>query len=124
MTDAITRYLDLMDHQRLETFGRLGRIPDAVLWYRPEPKVWSIGGHLDHTRVINCFTRRLMIAYFPFASIFAAHVSPSTVRGRDRQRLSASGFPDECGLDLAAQEHPTATGWREFSGGGALLSWS
>ena len=49
----------------------MGELPDRVLWYRPGPKVWSIGEHLDHTRVINCCTRRLLIAYFPLASFFA-----------------------------------------------------
>ena len=41
------------------------------LWYRPGPTVWSIGEHLDHSRVLNCCLRRLMIVYFPLASIFA-----------------------------------------------------
>jgi DinB superfamily len=71
MLSPIARYLDLMDDQREALFTQLGALPDAVLWYRPGPKVWSIGEHLDHTRVINCFTRRLMIVYYPVASIFA-----------------------------------------------------
>ena len=71
MPSPIARYLDLLDDQREAIFNQLGALPDAVLWYRPGPKVWSIGEHLDHTRVINCFTRRLMIVYFPVASIFA-----------------------------------------------------
>ena len=71
MERPIAQYLDLLDDQREAIFREMGALPDAVLWYRPGPKVWSIGEHLDHTRVINCFTRRLMIAYFPLASIFA-----------------------------------------------------
>jgi hypothetical protein len=71
MPSPIAQYLDLLDDQREAIFSQLGAPPDAVLWYRPGPKVWSIGEHLDHTRVINCFTRRLLIAYFPLASIFA-----------------------------------------------------
>jgi DinB superfamily len=71
MPTPITRYLDLLDDQREAIFRQLGALPDAMLWYRPGPRVWSIGEHLDHTRVINCFERRLMIAYFPLASVFA-----------------------------------------------------
>jgi DinB superfamily len=71
MLSPIDRYLDLLDVQREAIFCRLADQPEAVLWYRPGPKVWSIGEHLDHTRVINCFTRRLVIAYYPPASIFA-----------------------------------------------------
>ncbi len=71
MPGPIASYLDLLDEQREAIFGQLGALPDAVLWYRPGPKVWSIGEHLDHTRVINCFTRRLMIGYTPIAAIFA-----------------------------------------------------
>lgn len=71
MTCPIAHYLDLLDEQRRAIFTEMGHLPQAVLWYRPAPKVWSIGEHLDHTRVINCFTRRLMIVYFPLASPFA-----------------------------------------------------
>jgi len=71
MPSSITRYLDLLDEQREAIFHELGPLPDAVLWYRPGPRVWSIGEHLDHTRVMNCGARRLMIVYFPLASMFA-----------------------------------------------------
>lgn len=71
MPSSITRYLDLLDEQREAIFHEMGPLPDAVLWYRPGPKVWSIGEHLDHSRVVNCFERRLMIVYYPLASIFA-----------------------------------------------------
>jgi hypothetical protein len=71
MPSSITRYLDLLDEQREAIFHELGPLPDAVLWYRPGPSVWSIGEHLDHTRVHNCCARRLMIVYVPLASIFA-----------------------------------------------------
>jgi hypothetical protein len=70
MPSSITRYLDLLDEQREAIFHELGPLPDAVLWYRPGPRVWSIGEHLDHSRVVNCFLRRLMIVYYPLASIF------------------------------------------------------
>jgi hypothetical protein len=71
MPSSITRYLDLLDEQREAIFHELGPLPDAVLWYRPGPRVWSIGEHLDHARVHNCGVRRLLIVYFPLASIFA-----------------------------------------------------
>ena len=71
MPSSITRYLDLLDEQREAIFHEVGPLPDAVLWYRPGPRVWSIGEHLDHSRVANCFLRRLMIVYYPPASIFA-----------------------------------------------------
>ncbi|MEZ6317690.1 MAG: DinB family protein [Phycisphaerales bacterium] len=71
MLPVVPRYLDLLDEQRESLFDALGPMPDAVLWYRPGPKVWSIGEHLDHTRVINCCTRRIMMAYVPLAWVFA-----------------------------------------------------
>jgi hypothetical protein len=71
MTGSVARPLDLLDEQREGIFGRLSALPDAVLWDRPGPKVWSIGEHLDHTRVINCFARRVVVVYFPVASLFA-----------------------------------------------------
>jgi hypothetical protein len=71
MPSAITRYLDLLDEQREAIFHELGPLPDAVLWYRPGPRVWSIGEHLDHSRVCNCSLRRFMIVYYPLASVFA-----------------------------------------------------
>lgn len=67
----IRRYLDLLDEQREAMFHELGPLRAAVLWYRPDPGVWSIGEHLDHTRVMNCVSRRLLTVYFPPASIFA-----------------------------------------------------
>lgn len=71
MASAITRYLDLLDEQREAIFNEIGQLPDAVLWHRPGRRVWSIGEHLDHTRVLSCAIRRFLILYFPPASIFA-----------------------------------------------------
>src|SRR5262249_34225811 len=71
MPSSITRYLDLLDQQREAIFDELGPLSDAVLWYRPGSRVWSIGEHLDHTRVLSCAVRRLLIVYFPLASTFA-----------------------------------------------------
>jgi hypothetical protein len=71
MSSPIARYLDLLDDQREALFAQLVAVPDTVLWYRPGPKVWSIGEHLDHTRVVNCYWRRLFFAYFAVGSILA-----------------------------------------------------
>ena len=71
MPSPITRYLDLLDEQREAIFHEPSPLPDAVLWYRPGLRIWSIGEHLDHSRVVNCFLRRLMIVYYPLGSIFA-----------------------------------------------------
>jgi hypothetical protein len=71
MSGSVTAYLELLDHQREQIFREMGDLPGIVLWYRPGPRIWSIGEHLDHTRVINCFTRRLLMAYVPVASLFA-----------------------------------------------------
>jgi hypothetical protein len=43
MPSPITQYLDLLDEQREALFHELGPLPDAVLWYRPSLRVWSIG---------------------------------------------------------------------------------
>ncbi|USN98314.1 MAG: DinB family protein [Phycisphaeraceae bacterium] len=71
MSACVPGYLDLLDEQRESLFAELGDMPDAVLWYRPGPKVWSIGEHLDHTRVINVCTRRIMMAWVPLAWPFS-----------------------------------------------------
>jgi DinB superfamily len=89
--------LDLLDDQREAIFKELGPLSDAVLWYRPGPKVWSIGEHLDHTRVINCFTRRLMIVYFPVASIFARLVRQRPYQADIDNVYKRPGFPMNVG---------------------------
>lgn len=71
MPGSVARYLDQQDAQREAIFLDLGPLPDTVVWYRPGPKVWSIGEHLDHSRVVNRFARLLMIAYYPLAAPFA-----------------------------------------------------
>jgi hypothetical protein len=71
MQGSIARYLDLLDQQREAIFHELGSLPNTALWYRPSARVWSIGEHLDHSRVLSCAVRRFVIVYFPFASIFA-----------------------------------------------------
>jgi len=65
VSSVVSEYLDLLDQQRETIFNEIGPMSDTLLWYRPAPKVWSIGEHLDHTRVINCFTRRLLYFYSP-----------------------------------------------------------
>jgi len=97
MPGPIARYLDLLDDQREAVFTELGALSEAVLWYRPGPKVWSIGEHLDHTRVINCFTRRLMIVYFPVASIFAQRYRQRPYEADIDNVYNRPGFPMNVG---------------------------
>jgi hypothetical protein len=97
MTGPIARYLDLLDDQREAIFGRLGALPDPVLWYRPGPRVWSIGEHLDHTRVINGCARRLMIVYFPLASIFARPFRDRPYEAGIDDVFKRPGFPMNVG---------------------------
>jgi len=97
MVSPITQYLDLLDHQREAIFAQLDALPGAVLWYRPGPKVWSIGEHLDHTRAINCFTRRLMIAYFPLASVFARLFRHRPYKAEIDDVYKRPGFPMNVG---------------------------
>ncbi len=95
---SITRYLDLLDDQREAIFHELDPLPDAVLWYRPGPRVWSIGEHLDHTRVHNCWSRRLLPIYFWPASIFARPF---------RHRPYEADFDDPC----KRLNYPKNIGW-------------
>jgi hypothetical protein len=98
MPSSITRYLDLLDEQREAIFHELGPLPDAVLWYRPGPGVWSIGEHLDHTRVHNRSSRRLLPVYFWAAWIFARVF---------RDRPYKTDFDDPC----KRPNYPKNLGW-------------
>jgi hypothetical protein len=93
MPGVIESYLNVLDEQREAIFAEMGPIADAVLWYRPGPKVWSIGEHLDHTRVINCCARRLMIAYFPPASVFARMFRHRPYQAEVDDIYKRPGFP-------------------------------
>ena len=50
---VVQDYLALMHQQRQEMFTSLVGLTEQAIWYRPTPKTWSIGEHLDHLRVIN-----------------------------------------------------------------------
>ena len=97
MPNSITRYLGLLDEQREAIFDELGPLPDAVLWYRPGPRVWSIGEHLDHTRVLNCAARRLLMVYFPLASIFARRFRHRSYEADIDDVYKRPGFPMNMG---------------------------
>ena len=99
MPSATARYLDLLDEQREAIFGEIGPLPDRVLWYRPGPGVWSIGEHLDHSRVVTCFLRRLMIVYYPLRSIFARLL---------RHRPYKADIED---LHVELRNYPKSGGW-------------
>jgi len=89
MPSSITRYLDLLDEQREAIFHELGPLPDAVLWYRPGPRVWSIGEHLDHTRVLNCGARRLMMVDFRWRRSSHAYFAIGRTRPKSTTSTSA-----------------------------------
>jgi hypothetical protein len=97
MPSPIARYLDLLDDQREAIFNQLNAMPDVVLWYRPGPKVWSIGEHLDHTRVINCCTRRILTVYYPVASIFARPFRRRPYEAEIDDVYKRPGFPMNVG---------------------------
>ena len=97
MPNPIPQYLNLLDEQREAIFSRMGDLPDGVLWYRPGRKVWSIGEHLDHTRVINCFARRLMTVYFPLASIVASLFRRRAYEAEIDDVYKRPGFPMNVG---------------------------
>ncbi len=97
MASAIAEYLDLLDAQREAIFDEMGDLREGVLWYRPGRRIWSIGEHLDHTRVINCFTRRLMIVYFPPASLFARWFRERPFQTEIDDPYKRPGFPMKVG---------------------------
>lgn len=97
MASAIAEYLDLLDALREAIFEEMGNLAERALWYRPGRKIWSIGEHLDHTRVINCFTRRLIIVYFPVASIFARWFRERAFQTDIDDPYKRPGFPMKVG---------------------------
>ena len=65
-TSMVVRdYLQRLDDQREALFRDLNTAPEAQLWSRPQPKKWSAGEHLDHTRVFNRFFRRVCLVLWP-----------------------------------------------------------
>jgi len=68
---VVERYLDLLDDQRRGIQHRLAGIETDALWARPFPNKWSIGEHLDHTRVLLRDFRRLLRLLWPLLSLIA-----------------------------------------------------
>jgi hypothetical protein len=98
VASSVARYLDLLDEQREAIFRELGPLPGTVLWYRPGPRVWSFGEHLDHTRVHNRSSRRFLPIYFWAAWIFARVF---------RDRAYKADFDDPCNRP----NYPKNIGW-------------
>lgn len=97
MDNPIAQFLDLLDQQREAVFSELSDISSEALWHRPAPKVWSIGEHLDHTRVINCCLRRILIVYYPLASIFATPFASRPYQSEIDNVYKRPGFPMRVG---------------------------
>lgn len=68
---ALEAHLALMHGQREALFAAIADVPEAALWARPNPKKWSAGEHLDHTRVLNRSFRRLFAAAWPVLAPWA-----------------------------------------------------
>ena len=82
-------------------------LPDRVLWYRPAPRVWSIGEHLDHSRVVNRFLRRLMIVYYPLGSIIARLVRHRPYKADiDYLRVNLRNYPKSGGWIFPPKRTP------------------
>lgn len=65
---AVGAHLARMHAQRDALFEALGDLPEERLWERPAPRKWSPGEHLDHTRVLNRWFRRLLTLAWPVVS--------------------------------------------------------
>jgi hypothetical protein len=65
MSSVVESYLAQMEAQREAIFDALAAIPEERLWERPQPKVWSAGEELDHTRVLNRSFRRFFALLWP-----------------------------------------------------------
>lgn len=63
---VVRDYLELMEAQREAVFRDLANVSMSDLWNRPQPGKWSAGEHLDHTRVLNRFFRRVIRGLWPF----------------------------------------------------------
>lgn len=67
----VAGHLALMHAQREALFAAIAEASDAELWARPNPKKWSPGEHLDHTRVLNRSFRRLFAVAWPLLAPWA-----------------------------------------------------
>ena len=68
---GVAAHLERMHAQREELFAAIEGVSDDELWARPNPKKWSAGEHLDHTRVLNRAFRRLFAFAWPVLSPWA-----------------------------------------------------
>lgn len=63
---VVDDYLELLTTQRRAIARELRRVPEQRLWRRPAVGKWSPAEHLDHTRVLNKWFRRLFPVVWPF----------------------------------------------------------
>lgn len=68
---GVADHLARMHDQREALFAAIAAVPDAELWARPNPRKWSAGEHLDHTRVLNRSFRRLFAVAWPLLAPWA-----------------------------------------------------
>jgi len=69
---AVDAHLERMHAQRVALFEALTGVAEHRLWKRPFERKWSPGEHLDHTRVLNAWFRRLLSAAWPVVSPWPA----------------------------------------------------
>ncbi len=67
----IPEYLELINKQRKSLFSQLEGTKMDKLWQRPETNTWSIGEHVDHTRVLLRSLRRIFTFLWPLLRPYA-----------------------------------------------------
>ncbi len=58
--DVVRDYLAQLHEQRERLFADMAGLSAPEIWFRPNPRTWSIGENLDHLCVINASTLRLV----------------------------------------------------------------
>lgn len=96
-TGHVTQYLDAFDAQHARLFAMLSEVPEQRLWERPAPKKWCIGEHIDHTRVLNRFLRRLLWAATPVLSPIARMRGNRAFEPDIDNPFQKPGFPSQVG---------------------------
>jgi hypothetical protein len=94
---AIQNIVATMMRQRETLFAELETVTDAALWTRPDAHVWSAGEHLDHTRVLNRFFRRLLQVLWPFSRRLAVWRIDKPYATEINDVFARPGFPLKVG---------------------------
>jgi len=95
--EVVQEYLEIMGRQRREVFADLADMPGDVLWRRPKPKEWSIGEILDHTRVLNTCSLRMLRAAWVLTYPWAALRRHSPYSAHAENVYERPGFPMNVG---------------------------